>query len=158
MVYHFTKNIGIDVEADSLEQAMEFASDLDNYDYEIEDVIADLFEDGDFIDDIDSYEIHTGWTDYAGYTDDADEDDPEKKFYEHLAIDELTEKDEDNVRYVLTDKGRDYLAYCKGEYPEYDESNYDEHGHRINKGSEVSTLEKAIENAILSALAMALLG
>ena len=153
MVYHFTKNIGIDVEADSLEQAMKFASDLDNYDYEIEDVSADLFEDGDFIDDIDSYEIHTGWTDYAGYTDDADEDeDSEKDFLSYL------NEDDDNVRYAITDKGRDYLAHLKGEYPEYDESNYDEHGHRINKGSEVSTLEKAIENAILSALAMALLG
>ena len=151
MVYHFTKHIGIDVEADSLEQAMEFASDLDNYDDDIEDVVADILEDSDFVDDIDSFDVHNGWTEYAGYTDDGEDEDSEKDFLDYLT------EDEDNVRYVITDKGRDYLAHLKGEYPEYDESNYDEHGHRYETKPSTN-LEEAVVNAVLSALAEALLG
>ena len=130
MIYHFVKHVGIDVEAESLEKAMEFAYDIDNYDDEIEDMFADCLEDSDFIDDIDSYDVHTGYTEYAGYTADENSDDEdsygaEEDFYEYLTDDE--------VRYVITDKGRDYLAHLKGEYPEYDESDYDEHGKRIRE-------------------------
>ena len=128
MVYHFVKHIGFDIEAESLEKAMEFACDIDNYDDELEDFVADHFEDSDFIDDVDSYCVHTGYTDYAGYTADEDTEDEDSYDAEEDFLDYLT--GEDDAHYVITDKGRDYLAYLKGEYPEFDPSNYDEHGRR----------------------------
>ena len=128
MVYHFVKHIGIDVEADSLEQATEFACDLDSYDEHIEDVVLSALENSDFADDIYDCDAHTGYTDYVGYTEDADEDDPEERLYDYLTTDD---EDDDNTRYVLTDKGRDYLAYCKGERSDFDEANYDDEGNHI---------------------------
>lgn len=98
MVYHFVKHIGIDVEADSLEQAMEFACDIDNFDDDIEDTIADYYEDSDFVDSIDSYSVHNGYTDYAGYTDDDDNEgfDAEENFFNHLVGDETADADDED--------------------------------------------------------------
>ena len=126
MVYHFVKHIGIDVEADSLETATDLANDLDNYyDECIEDVIDEVLSESDFAEDVDDYDVHVGYTEYAGYTEDENTDDPEKRLYDYLT------GEDDGVRYAITHKGRDYLAHLRGEYPEYDESNYDEHGNRI---------------------------
>lgn len=136
MVYHFVKHIGIDVEADSLEQAMDFVNDIDNCDDIIEDAVYHCTEDdvNDFASDVASVSTHCGYTEYAGYTDDVEEDDDswkaEKNFYDYLT------DDEEEVRYVITDKGRDWLAHMNGEYPEYDENNYDEHGSRIKDTSD----------------------
>ena len=139
MVYHFVKHIGFDIKADSLEQAKEIAEAIDEYedDYSgIKDVAYDTMIDAiddaldvgvlreDFYDNCDA---HVGKTEYAGYTD--DEDDPEERLYDYLTEDK--DEDDDDVRYVLTDKGRDWFAYLRGENPDYDESNYDEDGNRI---------------------------
>ena len=136
MVYHFVKHIGIDIEADSLEMATEIVDDLDNYDKYIEDKIADCIEYGDFADEAEDYDVHIGHAEYVGYTED-ETSDPEERLYDYLT------EDDDNVRYVITDKGRDYLAYLKGEYPEYDESDYDEHGKRV-----ISATDEALQEII----------
>ena len=124
MVYHFVKHIGIDVEADSLETATEIVDDLDNYDEYIRDDIEESIEYGDFADEAEDSDVHIGYAEYVGYTED-EKSDPEKRLLDHLT------EDDDNVRYVITDKGRDWLAHLRGEYPEYDESDYDERGNRI---------------------------
>ena len=130
MVYHFVKHIGIDVEADSLETATEVVDDLTKHDEFIEKFIEnEIFDcigysDSVSTNDVDDYEVHISNAEYVGYTKD-EKSNPEKRLYDYL-----TDED-DGVRYAITDKGRDYLANLRGEYPEYDESNYDEHGNRI---------------------------
>lgn len=105
MVYHFTKNIGIDVEADSLEQAMEFASDLDNYDDEVEDTVAEILEDSDFVDGIDGFDVHSGYTEYSGYTDTSAEEcdcnKSEEDFYNHL-IDKSADGQEIDIEKLVS--------------------------------------------------------
>ena len=128
MVYHFVKHIGIDVEADSLETAKKIVADLDNYDEYVEEYIKDNMDEcieyGDFADEAEDYDVHIGNAEYVGYTED-EKNNPEKRLYDYLT------GEDDGVRYAITDKGRDFLANLRGEYPEYDESNYDEHGNRI---------------------------
>lgn len=124
MIYHFVKHIGIDVEAESLEKARDFVCDIDNVDDELEVLIADSYEDSDSMVDIYDFDVHISNAEYAGYTKN-EKNAPEKRLYDYL-----TDEDDD-VCYTITDKGRDYLAHLRGEYPEYNESNYDEHGNRI---------------------------
>ena len=91
MIYHFVKNIGIDVQADSLEQATDFVNDIDNYDDMIlNDTWTFIKHDNDFADDIGGFDIHAGHSEYAGYTDDCEDDaddgdDPEERLYDYLA-------------------------------------------------------------------------
>ena len=144
MVYHFVKHIGIDVEADSLETATEVVDDLVNHDDFIEDEIADCIGYGDFANDIDDFDVHIGHAEYVGYTED-EESDPEERLYDYL-----TDED-DGVCYTITDKGRDYLAHLRGEYPEYDESGYDEYGKRITPNTD-EALQKIIDGVVSSML------
>ena len=126
MVYHFVKRIDIDIEAESLEAAAEVIEDMEN-DYigdEIEDFLDDIAYDTDHADNIISFDANSCYTEYAG---DPEEDDPEKRFYDHIS-----DEGEDD-HYVLTDKGKDLLDYINGNRADFDESNYDEKGNRIKR-------------------------
>lgn len=108
MIYHFVKNVGIDVEADSLEQATEFVNDIDNY----EDLILETITDcNDFTDDVDSVDVHSGYAEYAGYTEDsADEDfESEEDFYKYLTDD--CDGDCDHCEYGSSNKEEDVVSF-----------------------------------------------
>lgn len=107
MVYHFVKHIGFDIKADSLEQAKEIAEAIDECDGEyngIEDVaydtmidaIDDALDVGVLRDDVyDDCNVHAGKTEYVGYTEDKNTDDPEERLYDYLTGDADDDCDED---------------------------------------------------------------
>ena len=156
MVYHFVKHVGFDIKADSLEQAKEIAEAIDDTN-NIEDVAYDTMFDA--IDDVldvgvlrdefyDTCNAHAGETEYVGCTD--DEDDPEERLFDYLTDDDEDDDDED-VTYHITDKGRDWLDFAEGKYPQFDENDYDSHGNRLLPRRDGS-IEDQLARAIISAL------
>lgn len=124
MIYHFVKNIELDVKANSLEEALAVVESADKYNSCLEQDISyytdnSAFEDGS----VEYMDISVKDAEFVGSTDDSDED-PEESFYDYLTED---------IVYSITDKGKDYLDYINGNYPEYDENDYDEHGSRVHK-------------------------
>lgn len=167
MVYHFVKHIGFDIKADSLEQAKKIAKAIDECDVSIEDTACDVMLDAidDVVDvDNDNYDdifddsvTHAGETEYVGYTEDTD--DPEERLYDYLtddsADDDYDDSDEDeeddDVTYRITDKGRDWLDFVEGKYPQFDENDYDSHGNRLLPRRDGS-IEDQLARVIISAL------
>lgn len=159
MVYHFVKHIGFDIKADSLEQAQEIMKEADTYSGNIEDKAFDAIWDaldnvldvGVLRDDVyDDCDVHSGDSEYVGCTD--DEDDPEKRLFDYLTdADEDDEDDDEDVTYRLTDKGRDWLDFVEGKYPQFDENDYDSHGNRLLPRRDGS-IEDYLARAIISAL------
>lgn len=108
MIYHFVKNVGIDVEADSLEQATEFVNDIDNY----EDLILETITDcNDFTDDVDDVDVHSGYAEYVGYTEDSDDEDfdAEEDFYSYLTDD--CNGDCDHCEHSFSSKEKDVVSF-----------------------------------------------
>ena len=91
MVYHFVKQIEIDVEADSLGRAIDFINDIDDT---CEEQIAELIEDiNDFTDDVDGLDVHSVHTEYVGCTNRSTVRD--ETTAEELLRDYLNSKDDD---------------------------------------------------------------
>lgn len=132
MIYHFVKNIEIDVKANSLEEAKTFVSEIDENNACLEEDVC-FYADDSFSeeDGVEYADVSVRDAEYDGCTDDEGSD-PEEDLYAHLT--------EDYV-YSITDKGRDYLDYLNGDYPEYDEKDYDEHGTFIGAEEEKDTAD-----------------
>ena len=95
MVYHFVKQIEIDVEADSLGRAIDFVNNIDDCEEIISDPIMDV---NDFADDIEDLKIHFAHTEYVGCTNRStvrDETTAEKLLRDYLNSDD-DEDDEDD--------------------------------------------------------------
>lgn len=150
MVYHFVKHIGFDIKADSLEQAKEIAEAIDDYDDEgnsIKDVAMDTMFDAiddaldvgilreDFYDNCDA---HVGNTEYVGYTEDEDTDDPEERLYDHLT------EDEDDYDY---DEDEDY-----DEDDDYDEDEDDDSDDMTSDEKYLEALASRMAYALISSL------
>lgn len=165
MVYHFVKHIGFDIKANSLEQAKEIAEAIDKgNDISIEDTACDVMIDA--IDDVldssencmyddiyDNSVAHAGKTEYVGYTEDTN--DSEERLYDYLTgdADDEDEEDDDDATYRLTDKGRDWLDFVEGKYPQYNENDYDSHGNRL-----LPRRDGSIEDQLVRVIVSALLG
>ena len=137
MVYHFVKNIEIDVKADSLEEAKALVSEIDENDSNLEKDVC--YYAGNSFEGVDYADIGVLEAEYDGCTEDEDSD-PEEDLYSYLTED---------YTYSITDKGRDYLDYLNGDYPEYDERDYDEHGNFVGAEEEEDTADGVdLEDAI----------
>lgn len=161
MVYHFVKHIGFDIKADSLEQAKEIAKAIDEGDdVSIEDTACDVMLDA--IDDVldgsencmyddvyDNSVVHAGKTEYVGYTEDTN--DSEERLYDYLTDADDEDEEDDDVTYRITDKGRDWLDFVEGKYPQFDENDYDSHGNRLLPRRDGS-IEDQLVRVIISAL------
>lgn len=90
MVYHFVKQVEIDVEADSLGRAIDFVNDIDDCEEIISDPIMDV---NDFTDDIKGLKIHSTHTEYVGCTDCSTVKD--ETTAEELLRDYLNDEDDD---------------------------------------------------------------
>ena len=160
MVYHFVKHIGFDIEADSLEQARVVMAEIDDCNG-IEDTAYDAIFDAirntydldttseEFDAFYDNCDAHAGNSEYVGYTDD-EGNDPEERLYDYLT--DADEDDDEDVAYRLTDKGRDWLDFVEGKYPQFDENDYDSHGNRLlprRDGSIEDQLARVIVSALL---------
>lgn len=96
MVYHFVKQIEIDVEADSLGRAIDFVNDIDNCEEIISDPIMDV---NDFTDGIKDLKIHSTHTEYVGCTDCStvkDETTAEELLRDYLNSEDDDEEDDDD--------------------------------------------------------------
>lgn len=96
MVYHFVKQVEIDVEADSLGRAIDFVNDIDDCEEIISDPIMDV---NDFADDIEDLKIHSVHTEYVGCTNRStvkDEATAEKLLRDYLNGDDDDEDEDDD--------------------------------------------------------------
>lgn len=124
MIYHFVKNVGFDIKANSLEQAKEIANVIDKANQfghnRIEDSAYDVMFDAiDYVSTSDDEysrlsnesNAHAGCSEYVGYTEDSDDEDfeSEEDFYKYLTDD--CDGDCDHCEYGSSNKEEDVVSF-----------------------------------------------
>ena len=100
--FHFVKHIGIDIKANSLDEARKYLKIAERHtDSKIDGFVYSMYKGERCGIDIDAHveDAHSGYAEYAGYTEDVK--DSEKRLYDYLADNDTPPKKTDYVGKIV---------------------------------------------------------